>query len=113
MRSYLFPPFNIQTEEKRRKQQRNCLSGCLTQHYTRAIWVTTLQLKQPILFHKEDMLLGESESSLALYKKCADFKNRQTKTMFFLKMDNDLHFVSMYLLEQGHPFEANDTFVGK
>ena len=61
------------------------------------------------LFQKEDMLLSESESSLALYKKCADFKDRQTKTMFSLKVDNDLHFVSMYPLEQGHPSEANDT----
>ena len=33
--------------------------------------------------------------------------------MFSLKVDNDLHFASMYLLEQGHPSEANDTIVGK
>ena len=57
------------------------------------------------------MLLSESESSLALYKKCADFKDRQTKTIFSLKVDNDLHFASMYLLEQGQPSEANDPFL--
>ena len=58
-------------------------------------------------------MLSESESSLALYKKCADFKDRQTKTMFSLKVDNDLHFVSVYLLEHGHLSEASDTLVGK
>ena len=57
------------------------------------------------------MLLSESESSLALCKKCADFKDRQTKKMFSFKVDKPIHFVS--LLEQGHPSEASDTLLGK
>ena len=89
MRSYLFPPFNIKNEKKEEETTKKLplwLSyTAIKETISHAIWVTTLRLKQPILFHKEDMMLSESESSLALYKKCADFKDRQTKTMVSLR----------------------------